>query len=312
MYGITETTVHVTYRPLSAGDASRPGPSPIGGRIPDLRLYILDTERQPVPIGVTGELYVGGAGVARGYLNRPELTAERFVNDPFVPGERLYKTGDLGRWLADGTIEYLGRNDFQVKIRGFRIELGEIEAVLAQEDGVRAAAVVMREDTPGDRRLVAYYTGSVGVEALKSRAAAMLPAYMVPAAYVQLETLPLTLNGKLDRRALPAPEGDAYVRRAYEAPQGEVEQALARLWAELLKVERVGRHDNFFALGGHSLLAMQLVARVRDSFGVELPVVRVFEMQGFAELAAAIEQLVLDDMEKLSDEEAEQLLRGLS
>jgi amino acid adenylation domain-containing protein len=312
MYGITETTVHVTYRPLSAGDASRPGPSPIGGRIPDLRLYILDTERQPVPIGVTGELYVGGAGVARGYLNRPELTAERFVNDPFVPGERLYKTGDLGRWLADGTIEYLGRNDFQVKIRGFRIELGEIEAVLAQEDGVRAAAVVMREDTPGDRRLVAYYTGSAGVEALKSRAAAMLPAYMVPAAYVQLETLPLTLNGKLDRRALPAPEGDAYVRRAYEAPQGEVEQALARLWAELLKVERVGRHDNFFALGGHSLLAMQLVARVRDSFGVELPVVRVFEMQGFAELAAAIEQLVLDDMEKLSDEEAEQLLRGLS
>jgi amino acid adenylation domain-containing protein len=311
MYGITETTVHVTYRSLAASETNRLGPSPIGRRIPDLRLYILDARRGPVPIGVTGELYVGGAGVARGYLNRPELTAERFMEDPFVPGERMYKTGDLGRWLADGTIEYLGRNDFQVKIRGFRIELGEIETVLAQESGVRAVAVTVREDTPGDRRLVAYYTGTAEAEVLRAQAVVKLPAYMVPAAYVKLEALPLTLNGKLDRRALPAPEGGSYVRRSYEAPQGEVEEPLARQWAELIKVDRVGRYDNFFALGGHSLLAMQLVSRVRDSFGVELPVVRVFETQSLAELAAAIERLVLDDMEKLSDEEAEQLLHEL-
>jgi len=311
MYGITETTVHVTYRPLAASDANRPGPSPIGQRIPDLRVYVLDAHRQPVPIGVTGELYVGGAGVARGYLNRPELTAERFVTDPFVPGARLYKSGDLGRWLADGTIEYLGRNDFQVKIRGFRIELGEIEAHLAAQAGVQEVAVVAREDQPGDQRLVAYYTGAAEAEALRAQAQAALPAYMLPAAYVKLETLPLTLNGKLDQRALPAPADGAYARRSYEAPQGDLEDALATLWAELLKVERVGRQDSFFALGGHSLLAMQLVSRVRDSFGVELPVVRVFETRNLAELAGVIERLVLDEMEKLSDEEAAQLLREM-
>ena len=311
MYGITETTVHVTYRPLTASDANRPGPSPIGVRLPDLRLYVLDTHREPAPIGVTGELYVGGAGVARGYLNQPELTAERFVADPFVPGERLYKSGDLARWLPDGTLEYLGRNDSQVKIRGFRIEPGEIEAKLAQHPDVLEVVVLAREDRPGDQRLVAYYTGTAEAEALRAQALAALPAYMVPAAYVKLKALPLTLNGKLDRKALPAPEGGAYVRHGYEAPQGEMEDALATLWAELLKVERVGRQDSFFALGGHSLLAMQLVSRVRDGFGVELPVVRVFETRNLAELAGVIERLVLDEMEKLSDEEAAQLLREM-
>ena len=245
MYGITETTVHVTYCPLTGLDAGRGGPSPIGKRIPDLRVYILDEEREPVPVGVGGEIYVGGAGVARGYLNRPELTAERFVADPFSneAGARMYKTGDVGRWLADGTLEYLGRNDSQVKIRGFRIELGEIEARLRGVEGVAEAVVVAREEEGGEKRLVAYYTGSavVGAEALRAHAREGLPEYMVPAAYVRLEQFPLTPNGKLDRKALPAPQGDAYVRCGYEAPLGDIEGEVAQLWSELLKVERVGR-----------------------------------------------------------------------
>ncbi|AKJ29411.1 non-ribosomal peptide synthetase [Caldimonas brevitalea] len=289
MYGITETTVHVTWRALQPGDAERPGPSPIGGRLPDLRLYVLDAERQPVPVGVTGELYVGGAGVARGYLNRAELTAQRFVDNPFVPGERLYKTGDLGRWLSDGTLEYLGRNDFQVKIRGFRIELGEIEAQLAVLPGVREVVVLAREDQPGDKRLVAYYTGEDAppAEVLRQQATQQLPPYMVPAAYVRLAQLPLTPNGKLDRQALPAPDSQAYVSRAYAAPEGEVEQTLARLWAELLQLERVGRHDNFFELGGHSLLAVTLIERLR-ALGLQTDVRALFTSPTLAELAAQL------------------------
>ena len=270
MYGITETTVHVTYRPLTASDANRPGPSPIGVRLPDLRLYVLDTHREPAPIGVTGELYVGGAGVARGYLNQPELTAERFVADPFVPGERLYKSGDLARWLPDGTLEYLGRNDSQVKIRGFRIEPGEIEAKLAQHPDVLEVVVLAREDRPGDQRLVAYYTGTAEAEALRAQALAALPAYMVPAAYVKLKALPLTLNGKLDRKALPAPEGGAYVRHGYEAPQGEMEEAMARIWEELLDIDHVRANDGFFDLGGHSLLAIKAVERFERETGIRV------------------------------------------
>src|SRR5262249_9180834 len=210
MYGITETTVHVTYRPLELFDSERPGSSPIGNRIPDLKIYLLDNHGQPVPIGVTGEMYVGGAGVARGYLNHPELTAERFVTDPFAsePGARMYRTGDLARYLPDGDIEFLGRNDFQVKIRGFRIELGEIEAQLARHPAVRDAVVLARENGPGDKRLVAYYVVAtteatatrVDAEALRAHLSAALPEHMVPAAYVMLEALPLTSNGKLDRR----------------------------------------------------------------------------------------------------------------
>ena len=221
--------------------------------------------------GVAGELYIGGAGVARGYLNRPELTAEKFLADPFTsePGARMYRSGDLGRWLPDGTIEFLGRNDFQVKIRGFRIELGEIEARLAEHAEVREAVVIAREDTPGDKRLVAYYTAAeteqpVEAERLREHLLARLPEYMAPAAYVHLPGgLPLTSNGKLDRRALPAPAGDAYARRSYEEPQGETETTLAQIWAEALKLERVGRHDNFFELGGHSLLVVTLIERMR-------------------------------------------------
>ena len=229
----------------------------------------IDRDQRAGAGGSDGELYIGGAGVGRGYLNRAELTAERFVPDYYgEPGARLYRTGDLGRWLPEGELEFLGRNDFQVKVRGFRIELGEIEARLREHGSVREAVVAAREDTPGDKRLVAYYTcreGNAGIEAegdeLRSHVAARLPEYMVPSAYVRLERMPLTPNGKLDRKALPAPEGDAYAMKRYEEPVGETESALAAVWAEVLKVERVGRLDNFFELGGHSLLAVRLIER---------------------------------------------------
>ncbi|CAJ3558787.1 non-ribosomal peptide synthase [Burkholderia pseudomallei] len=303
MYGITETTVHVTYCALRAEDAMRLGASPIGVRIPDLQLYVLDARREPVPMGVTGELYVGGAGVARGYLNRPELTRERFIDDPFVAGGRLYKTGDLARWRTDGSLEYLGRNDFQVKIRGFRIELGEIEAQLAKVTGVREVVVLARDSaaevrdnaTPNapmpksssetEKRLVAYYTGDADVAALRAQAAQHLPSYMVPSAYVRLDAWPLTPNGKLDRRALPAPADDAYARAEYEAPQGAKEEALAVIWRELLHVERVSRHDNFFELGGHSLLAIGVIERMRRE-GLHTDVRSIFNAQTLSDLAA--------------------------
>uniref|UniRef100_UPI0011C4CB85 non-ribosomal peptide synthetase n=1 Tax=Burkholderia pseudomallei TaxID=28450 RepID=UPI0011C4CB85 len=258
---------------------------------------------EPVPMGVTGELYVGGAGVARGYLNRPELTRERFIDDPFVAGGRLYKTGDLARWRTDGSLEYLGRNDFQVKIRGFRIELGEIEAQLAKVAGVREVVVLARDSaaevrdnaTPNvptpksssetEKRLVAYYTGDADVAALRAQAAQHLPSYMVPSAYVRLDAWPLTPNGKLDRRALPAPADDAYARAEYEAPQGAKEEALAAIWRELLHVERVSRHDNFFELGGHSLLAIGVIERMRRE-GLHTDVRSIFNAQTLSDLAA--------------------------
>jgi amino acid adenylation domain-containing protein len=227
MYGITETTVHVTYRPITRADTERVGPSPIGRRIPDLRVYVLDTRGEPVPVGVAGEMYVGGAGVALGYLGRPGLTAQRFVADPFSGG-RMYRTGDRGRWLPDGSLEYLGRADQQVKVRGYRIETGEVEARLAEHPAVREAVVLAREDAAGDRRLVAYWVGGEALEpeALRTHLLARLPEHMVPAAYVRLGSLPLTPNGKLDRRALPAPpECGAFAARAYEAPEGEIEDA---------------------------------------------------------------------------------------
>jgi aryl carrier-like protein len=205
----------------------------------------------------------------------------------------MYKTGDLGRWLGDGNIEFLGRNDFQVKLRGFRIELGEIEARLSEHEGVQEAVVLAREDTPGDKRLVAYYTAreqnSVGAQALRAHVAGKLPEYMVPAAYVRMESLPLTPNGKLDRKALPAPEGDAHVVRQYEAPQGASEELLAGIWAELLHLERVGRHDNFFELGGHSLMAVTLVERVAQA-GLKADVRALFTTPTLAKLAASFDK----------------------
>ena len=243
LYGPTEAAVDVTAWTCPAD--FKQSVVPIGKPVANTRMYILNAYGQPVPVGVIGELYIGGVQVARGYMNRPDLTAEKFVADPFAgePGARMYRTGDLGRWLADGNIEYLGRNDFQVKIRGFRIESGEIEARLAEHPAVREAVVIAREDSPGDKRLVGYYTvvadgepeqDAVSAEQLRSHLMALLPEYMVPAAYVRLESLPLTPNGKLDRKALPAPEADAYSTRSYEPPQGEIETKLAGIWADVL------------------------------------------------------------------------------
>ncbi|WP_211470774.1 non-ribosomal peptide synthetase, partial [Collimonas humicola] len=291
MYGITETTVHVTYQPIDVADTVRGGVSPIGVRIPDLSVYLLDSRGQPVPVGVPGELYIGGAGVARGYLNQPELSAQRFVPDCFsqAPGSRLYKTGDLARWQADGTLTYLGRNDFQVKIRGFRIELGEIETQLAAHAAIREAVVIAREDVPGDKRLVAYIVANeeVDAEALRTHLRRNLPDYMVPAAYVTLEALPLTVNGKLDRKNLPAPASDAYAASSYEAPQGETEIALAAIWSSLLQIERIGRHDNFFSLGGHSLLGVALIEKMRRQ-GLLAEVRALFATPTLAGLAASV------------------------
>ena len=305
MYGITETTVHVTYRPLSETEIRCERASLIGRPIPDLRAYLLDGNRQPVPIGVSGELYVGGAGVAIGYLGRAGLTAERFVADPYCGGRggRMYRTGDLGRWRTDGTIEYLGRNDHQVKIRGFRIELGEIEAQLMRQGQVKEVVVIAREDEPGEKRLVAYVVprdrsqpGLVSAEGLREQLKPVLPEYMVPSAFVVLESLPLTANGKLDRRALPAPEQGAYVSREYEAPQGEVEEILAGIWQGLLRVERVGRQDNFFELGGHSLLIVQMLERLRR-VGLTAEVRRVFESPTLADLSSALSHGAVGEFE---------------
>jgi thioesterase domain-containing protein len=288
-YGPTEAAVWATSHECRADESGNP---PIGLPVTNARVYVLDQAGQPVPVAVAGELYIGGAGVARGYLGRPGLTAERFVADPFggEPGARLYRTGDLGRWRADGTIEFLGRNDFQVKVRGFRVELGEIEAGLLAHPQVREAVVVAREERAGDQRLVAYIVapGSVEIEALRAHLSERLPEYMVPAAYVRLQALPLTPNGKLDRRLLPAPEGEAFVTRGYAAPVGETEQALAEIWSELLGVERVGRHDNFFELGGHSLLAVRVISRVRQVLGAEVVLAHVFSHPTVESLAARL------------------------
>jgi amino acid adenylation domain-containing protein len=292
MYGITETTVHVTYRPVSLADLDRvPASSPIGRPIPDLRLYVLDRQLQPVPIGVTGELYVGGAGLARGYLNRPALTAERFLPDPFgAPGGRLYRTGDLARRRPDGDLDYLGRADDQVKIRGFRIELGEVESALLRHPAIREVVAVAREDTPGDRRLVAYLVvggqGTPDAAELRRWLEGTLPEYMIPAAFVPLEALPLTPHGKVDRKALPAPEADrAGLRVEFVAPRNAAEEVLAAIWAEVLGLERVGIQDDFFELGGNSLLATQVMSRLRQALRAEVPLRALFEAPTVAALA---------------------------
>ncbi|MFL5385414.1 MAG: amino acid adenylation domain-containing protein, partial [Longimicrobiaceae bacterium] len=287
LYGPTEDTTYSTYSVVPRGAEQ----VLIGTPVANTRAYVLDHHLQPVPVGVVGELYLAGDGLSRGYANRPAMTAERFVPCPFgAPGARMYRVMDRVRRRADGEIEYLGRTDFQVKVRGYRIELGEIEARLAEHPGVRAPVVLVREDVPGDRRLVAYYLGDepVAVDALKSHLADRLPGYMVPAAYVWMEAYPLTPNGKVDRRALPAPEGDAYAAQEYAAPVGETEEALAGIWAEVLGVERVGRHDNFFELGGHSLLAVQVMSRMRQVLGVEAPLAHLFSHPTVESLSARV------------------------
>ncbi|WP_186124554.1 amino acid adenylation domain-containing protein [Burkholderia gladioli] len=287
-YGPTESTTFATTYTLRAGDEPMER-LPIGRPISNTRVYLLDRFGEPAPVGVPGELHVGGKGVALGYLNLDALSAERFVRDPFAPAgdsaARMYRTGDLARYLPDGNIEYLGRNDDQVKIRGFRVEPGEIEAKLGA-CGLRDAVVIVREDVPGDKRLVVYHTDAAcDVEAVREHLRRSLPEYMVPAAYVALAALPLTANGKLDRRALPAPDAAAFGQQAYEAPQGELEATLAALWSELLGVDRVGRQDNFFALGGHSLLAVRVIGRLRERFGEAATLKTLFEAPSLAAFA---------------------------
>ncbi|WP_440530889.1 amino acid adenylation domain-containing protein, partial [Serratia nevei] len=265
-YGPTESTVFATTATIERVDPWQR--LPIGRPIGNTRIYLLDAHGQPVPLGATGEIYIAGPGVALGYLNRAELTAERFLADPFNPGERMYRTGDLARYLPDGNIDYLGRNDRQVKIRGFRIECGEIEARVAGHPAVREAVVDVLGEAD-NKRLVAWVVPEADADrqalavTLRQYLAGMLPEFMLPAAWVALDTLPLTPNGKLDRRALPEPQEDAYVREVYAEPEGELETLLAGIWRELLGLERVGRHDNFFELGGHSLLAVKLMAQLR-------------------------------------------------
>ncbi|OPD80472.1 non-ribosomal peptide synthetase [Pseudomonas aeruginosa] len=295
MYGITETTVHVTYRPVSEADLEGGLVSPIGGTIPDLSWYILDRDLNPVPRGAVGELYIGRAGLARGYLRRPGLSATRFVPNPFPggAGERLYRTGDLARFQADGNIEYIGRIDHQVKVRGFRIELGEIEAALAGLAGVRDA-VVLAHDGVGGTQLVGYVVADSAEDAerlresLRESLKRYLPDYMVPAHLMLLERMPLTVNGKLDRQALPQPDA-SLSQQAYRAPGSELEQRIAAIWAEILGVERVGLDDNFFELGGHSLLLLMLKERIGDTCQATLSISQLMTHASVAEQAACIE-----------------------
>ncbi|KMJ44713.1 peptide synthetase [Xenorhabdus khoisanae] len=300
-YGPTETTVIATTLTIDDPHSLHVTDNiPIGRPLPNTRIYILDTLGQPVPVGVSGEIHIGGSGVARGYLNRPELTAEKFVADPFSAdlfnqqaNARMYKTGDLGRWLPNGMIEYMGRNDFQVKIRGFRIELGEIEAQLANCEGVSDAVVIAREEEAGDKRLIAYVIPQTGVTLtpanLREQLSVSLMEYMLPSAFVMLDAFPLSANGKLDRKALPAPDRTATVSREFEAPQGEIEQKLAAVWQSLLGLEQVGRHDNFFELGGHSLLVVSLIEQLRQQ-GLSIDVSAVFSAPTLSAMSARLNQ----------------------
>ncbi|HYO14327.1 MAG TPA: amino acid adenylation domain-containing protein, partial [Thermoanaerobaculia bacterium] len=327
MYGITETTVHVTYRPIGRDDLRHAGQSPVGIPIPDLRVHLLGFDGGPVPAGAPGEIHVGGPGLARGYLNRPDLTAQRFVPDPFADlfgdtGARLYRTGDLARSLPDGELQYLGRIDQQVKVRGHRIELGEVEAALSAHPGVREAAATTREDASGSRRLVAFVVprrpGDPLEEDLRAYLAGRLPEPMVPSEIGVLEALPLSPTGKLDRRALAALELAPVAAAGYVPPRNPVEEELAAIWSELLGVERVGVQDDFFVLGGHSLLATQLASRIRRQLGVDLSLPRLFELRTLGDLGREVLARTLAgagevgslmaDLDGLTDEEALALL----
>ena len=318
MYGITETTVHVTYRPITAEDVQLRRGSVIGIPIPDLQVYVLDRNLQPVPMAVPGELYVGGAGLARGYLNRPELTSGRFVPNPFsnIPGERLYKSGDVVRYLPDQDLEYLGRTDHQVKIRGFRVELGEIEAMLGRHEAIREVVVMAREDVPGDQRLVAYLvpnekqTPSVSV--LRQYLKEKLPEYMVPNAYVMVEKFPLTPNGKIDRKALPSPTGlRPELESAYVAPRTEMERTIAAIWQAVLRLEKVGIHDSFFEVGGYSLLATQVISRINKAFQVDLSLRSFFEDPTIAGLSMGIEETLIKEIEDLPEDEVQRIVESI-
>ena len=292
MYGITETTVHVTYRVIKQRDVSSGAGSVIGGAIADLQIVLVDEQLQPVPIGVAGEIYVGGEGVARGYLNRAALTAERFIPNPYskYDGARLYKTGDLARYLANGELEYLGRADQQVKVRGYRIELEEIEAAMMEHPAIRESIVIAREEADRERRLVGYVVaeeeGKLTTDELRAYLKEKLPDYMVPAVFVMMETFPLTANGKVDRRALPAPESQRpALGSLYIEPHTEMEKVIAAVWLEVLRVEKVGVHDNFFDLGGDSFLMAQACSKLREALDRDISMVEVFTYTSISTLA---------------------------
>jgi amino acid adenylation domain-containing protein len=318
LYGPTETTIW-----SAAWKVLPEKPISIGRPVANTQFYILDKNLQPIPICVPGELHIGGDGLARGYFNRPELTAEKFIPNPFANGQRIYKTGDLARYLPDGNIECLGRSDHQVKIRGFRIELGDIESALRQKSGVNEALVVAREDVPGDKRLVAYLATQNGnpitISELREFLKSKLPEYMVPSAFVFLEKFPLTPSGKIDRKVLPTPE---QVRsdsgKPFVAPNTPLEIDLAQIWSEVFHIEKIGRDDNFFELGGHSLLAIQIIARIRQKLGVELPLPEIFKAPTIGRLAEIILELFLVNaneedsdlqwLDQMSEDEARQLV----
>jgi aryl carrier-like protein len=283
-----------------AGAQVRGGPVPIGRPVANTQLYVLDGQQELVPEGVAGELYIGGAQLARGYLNRPDLTAEKFVPNPFgaAPGARLYRTGDLVRYLpqSDGILEFLGRNDDQVKIRGFRLELGEVEAVLRQHPAIHEAVATALEEMPADRRLVAYLVTKPGstldANNLHQFLSTKLPWYMIPSDFLALERLPLTANGKIDRRALPAPDQlRPILKAAYVAPQTPTEQILAGIWSEILNREQIGVHDSFFALGGDSIMSVRVVALARER-GLDFSVRQLFEYQTISKLARKLEAMI--------------------
>ena len=307
MYGPTETTIWSTIHQVSSTD----GPVLVGRPIANTRIYILDRYMQPTPIGVPGELCIGGAGVARGYLNRPELTEEKFIADPFSeePGARLYRTGDLARYLADGNIELLGRIDHQVKVRGFRIELGEIEAVLREHPALRDAVVLAREDVPGEKRLVGYVVAAdlpPTTGELRSFLQNKLPDYMIPGVFVYLQALPLTTNGKVDRRALPAPDtARPGLESVFVAPESGIEKTLAEIWRGVLGVEQVGIHDNFFDLGGHSLLLAKVHSQVRTALGREVAMIDLFRYSTISALAKYLSNAPEEDSLKESADRAE-------
>jgi acyl carrier protein len=304
MYGPTETTVWSATHWVQPGSS---GTVPLGHPLANQRIYILDSRLQPLPEGVPGELAIAGEGVVRGYLHRPELTAERFLSDHVAGQGRLYRTGDLARRRADGALEFLGRIDHQVKVRGYRIELGEIEAEISRSPDVAANVVVAREDSPGDLRLVAYVVprGQTAIDtiALRDHLRCTLPDFMVPAHMVLLAQLPQTPNGKVDRKALPSPEAQPVTAAvaAYEPPAGDLEESIARVWREVLKVEQVGTRDNFFDLGGHSLLAVQVHRRLREALSRELSITDIFRFPTVHSLASYL----AGDREDLTREAAD-------
>jgi acyl-coenzyme A synthetase/AMP-(fatty) acid ligase len=307
LYGPTEAAVDVTYWACQRDSALNT--VPIGRPIANTQIYILDPQLQPVPIGVTGELHIGGIGLARGYHRRPDLTSQKFIRDPISsnPNARLYKTGDRARFLPDGNIEYLGRLDHQVKIRGFRVELGEIEALLNQHPGVQVCTVAAREDLPGDMRIVAYIVkagGEVRPSDLRDSLRTKLPDYMVPAAFVMLDKIPLTPNGKVDRKALPKSEPEAVTNLSgFVAPNTETEVALAKIWCEVLGLPKVGLNDNFFDIGGHSVLLLRVHARLTSMLGVKVSVAEMFQYPTIRTLAANLSKpsLPVDRLGKARD-----------